>query len=396
MSDLADPKWASINAPNATFTAHKQIGKNMSVNLQAQTKTPAGIATLLSVVSAVAVVAVSDALGASPAMKLVGAALGAAIPPAIGVASTHWRLRLTAGLAVIGVALVFTYGGFTIFDYATKQQSATFPQLPGLPKTSPQSDTSSQPSTSPSPSRPPSRSTQTCDGDLCITVDPQTLDCTQGSCDGPVTIQNSGSGTLRINSIGVDGADANDFQPNGDCQDHDMPADSRCAFTVSFSPAGSNATENARLVINQNLRGPASFVTLVGTSPGGDPEPDLTLSAPQRCSIVPRGSLSGADALTIEIAIINNGPGSISQLVPYTLSNDGGLSGSGNTALSTDGAVTPMQVDLQASDYDQDQQFTLTVDPNNVIPESNENNNTLSVTVSLPSQPTSPTDVPCS
>jgi CARDB len=370
----------------------------MTVNLQTQTKTQAGIATLLSVVSAVAVVAVSDALGASPAMKLVGAALGAAIPPAIGVASTHWPLRLTAGLAVIGVALVFTYGGFTIFDYATKPQTATFPQLPGLPKPSPQSDTSSQSLTNSSSTSSPPRSTRTCDGDLCITVDPQTLDCTQGSCDGPVTIQSSGSATLRINSIGVDGANANDFQPNGDCQDQDMPAGSACSFTVSFSPTVSNAAENARLVINQNLSGPASFVTLVGNNSNsiGTGGPDLALSAPQRCSIVPGGSLSGADALTIEIAIINNGPGSISQLVPYALSSDGGLSGTGNAAVSTDGGVTPMQVDLQAGDYNQDQQFTITVDPKNVIPETNENNNTLSVTVSLPSQPTSPTDVPCS
>jgi hypothetical protein len=367
----------------------------MSVTGQTQTKTQTRIATLLSVVSAVAVVAVSNALGASPATKLVGAALGAAIPPAIGVASTHWRLRLTAGIAVIGVALVFTYGGFTIFDYATKQQTATFPQLPGLPKTSPQSDTSPPSSTSTGSSPPSSRSRQTCDGDLCITVDPQTLDCTQDGCDGPVTIQSSGSAMLRINTIGVDGADANDFQPNGDCQDQDMPADSVCSFTVMFSPTGSSATENARLVINQNLSGPASFVTLVGSSPNGGRGPDLALSAPQRCSIVPGGSLSGADALTIEIAIINNGPGSISQLVPYALSSDGGLTGRGNAAVSTDGAVTPMQVDLQASDYNQDRQFTITVDPNRVIAETNENNNALNVTVSLPSQPTSPTDVPC-
>lgn len=47
------------------------------------------VATLLAVVSSVCVVAVTAWLGASPALKLVGAAAGAAIPAVIGVAGSH-------------------------------------------------------------------------------------------------------------------------------------------------------------------------------------------------------------------------------------------------------------------------------------------------------------------
>ena len=133
-----------------------------------------------------------------------------------------------------------------------------------------------------------------------------------------------------------------------------------------------------------------------GESTSTDPNgPDFTLFTLPECSIVPNGALSGADALSIFVALRNSGPGEWSQLVPFRMVSDTGLSAQGNTAVSTGSSFTAMQVDLNTDDYGQSHRFTITADPDNTIVERDETNNELVVTVNLGDRPTTSGNVDC-
>lgn len=123
--------------------------------------------------------------------------------------------------------------------------------------------------------------------------------------------------------------------------------------------------------------------------------PDIQLFTVPECSVVPNGSLSGADNLTIFVAVRNGGPGAIDRLVPVLLESDTGLRAESNNAISSGSAFNPLQVDLSADDYSRTHRFTVTADPNNEIIERDESNNVLTVTVTLPARPSSSQDVPC-
>jgi CARDB len=130
----------------------------------------------------------------------------------------------------------------------------------------------------------------------------------------------------------------------------------------------------------------------VSTDPTG---PDFTLFTLPECSIVPNGALSGLDALSIFVALRNSGPGVWSQLVPWRMVSDTGLSARGNTAISTGSSFTAMQVDLNTGDYGRSHRFTITADPDNTIVERDETNNELVVTVNLGGRPTTSGNVAC-
>jgi len=66
----------------------------------------------------------------------------------------------------------------------------------------------------------------------------------------------------------------------------------------------------------------------------------------------------------------------------------------GNTAVSTGSGFSSVQVDVHAADYGKTHKFVITADPDNVILERDENDNT--ITVTLPPRPNSTVDLPCS
>jgi hypothetical protein len=124
--------------------------------------------------------------------------------------------------------------------------------------------------------------------------------------------------------------------------------------------------------------------------------PDIQLYTLPECSVVLNGAISGADALTIFVAVRNGGPGSINRLVPVTMQSDTGLGSRTNSSISTGSAFSGLQVELWAGNYNRTHRFTITADPDNEIVERDESNNQLTVTVSLSARPTTSRDVPCS
>lgn len=129
------------------------------------------------------------------------------------------------------------------------------------------------------------------------------------------------------------------------------------------------------------------------TDPSG---PDIQLFTVPECSVVPGGALSGADNLTMFVAVRNGGPGEVNRLVPVAVQSDRGHRARPNAAISTGSSFNPLQVDLSPSDYNQSLRFVITADPDNEIVERDESNNELIVTVRLPDRPTTSQDVPCS
>ncbi|MBB5639939.1 hypothetical protein [Cryobacterium roopkundense] len=143
-----------------------------------------------------------------------------------------------------------------------------------------------------------------------------------------------------------------------------------------------------------DVTGPVLLTVAVEGPPAN--APDFVLYALPECSVVPGGSLSGADQITIFVALRNSGPGPWTALVPFEITSDTGLRAAGNSALSTGSSFTPMQVDLTLLDFDRTLRFTAVADPANSIQEENEANNSLVVVVNMPPRMTEADDVPCS
>jgi hypothetical protein len=171
---------------------------------------------------------------------------------------------------------------------------------------------------------------------------------------------------------------------------------SASAASSMGSPSGETSSSPSSMSPSPDTSSGLASSSEPGGSVSTDPTgPDFTLFTLPECSIVPNGALSGLDALSIFVALRNSGPGDWSQLVPFRMVSDTGLSAQGNTAISTGSSFTAMQVDLDTADYGRSHRFTITADPDNIIVERDETNNELVVTVSLGDRPTTSGTVDC-
>jgi hypothetical protein len=93
------------------------------------------IELFLAVAGSVCGALIANALSntASPTVRLTGAVLGAGVPPLITIAGPWRRLRVSVGIMVAIGALVITYFGATLFDYA-RGKTETFPLPAAMPK----------------------------------------------------------------------------------------------------------------------------------------------------------------------------------------------------------------------------------------------------------------------
>jgi hypothetical protein len=207
----------------------------------------AAIPLLLAVIGAVAGTLVSSAFSSSQNLALLGAALGAAIPPLVSVAGPFTHLRAWTGVLIAVIALVVTYGGFTVQEKAAgaNDNQTTFP----VPNTTGRRTT---PPTTPSPT-----SGLTCEGSLCISWSPQQLHCSNDPCESRVTVRSEGDELLVVTGIKFTGEAASRLWQEGNCKGESLHQDEECSFTVRVKPGASG---RAQIRIQQNLQGPASLV----------------------------------------------------------------------------------------------------------------------------------------
>lgn len=330
---------------------------------------------------------VTSALDTSPTVRLVAAALGAALPPLVATAGRFRGLRVAVALAVTFGALLTTYSGFTALDYAAARAS-TFP----LPPAAPDPDRPTTPPPTVPPTVPPTRLPGP-----GIAFAPSTVSCTSEGCGGPVTITSTGAARLRIDAIEVDGEAAARFGYDGDCAHRQLAPSQTCTLRVEFRQSGTGRTRHARLVINQNLPGPPTFVALSGVD-GPAPRADVSVSTDGVTCVHQRaGALGGRDALQLFLPVRLTGadPGSLPGLVRLTARSDRGPVADLRTAVGDGDARTVAALPLRPTHYGRTHHVVVRVDPAGEIPEADEGNNRIRVTVELPQQPGSSVELDC-
>jgi hypothetical protein len=114
-----------------------------------------------------------------------------------------------------------------------------------------------------------------------------------------VTLTNSGTATLTLNSITLGGTDASSFSKSTTCGSSLAPAAS-CPLTVTFTPKAAG-TLTASISIADNT-GNTSTISLTGTATA--PAPIVTLSA---SSVTFASTLVGSSAATQTITVKNTG-----------------------------------------------------------------------------------------
>lgn len=341
---------------------------------------PAGrarMAGMVSVVGAVCGTLVAETLGSSPGWNLLGAILGAALPPIISAAGPGHRVRAATGIAITAAALLFTYSGFTLFAYAAEQQ-AVFPIPDPLPN----------------PAPPTTRHTSPNLGKAGIAITPERgLTCTTASCPQPVTIHSVGTAALAITKIELNGDNAADFHPGGPCANRTLQPGGTCIIDITFNPSGANRTRHAQLMLWHNASNAPSQVDLHGTI---DP-PRIDLAAPTaiRCSVTTSREVQLR--LQFRILITGGNAAQIPQRVTVTLTSPSGLETNHSAApgTPTEHTTITMTVVLKPGQLGQRHTITLAVDPNNEINERDENNNTATIGVVLPAEPRLTAPIAC-
>ena len=314
--------------------------------------------------------ALSKSAGDSPTSRataeqltLLGAALGAAIPPMIAVAGSYFRLRLMAGIAIAVGALVVTYAGIVIPQTALGKE----PIFPVPTAFAPSHDT--QP-------------IEECEQSLCITVTPEKLHCSAEACDSAVVVENSGKDLLRVREIEIKDDESHRFSRDAGCERRNLSAGKSCSIVISVGPG---PDERATLVIHQNLKGPATVVDLEA-DPGSVTGADLVLASVPECE-------ADADTLTVHFEVQVSGVEAKQTRV--RLASDTGIAGSRNIPLGDSSKLSSISVDLDPDDYGTSHALTLSVDSEDQIGESDESNNSAELTVTLPARPEDAISVTC-
>ncbi|HEY6339881.1 MAG TPA: choice-of-anchor D domain-containing protein [Bryobacteraceae bacterium] len=94
-----------------------------------------------------------------------------------------------------------------------------------------------------------------------LTFAAQTVETTSPS--QPVTVTNSGPGTLVIKSIAFTGANPGDFAQTGNCP-ADLAVNAACTINVTFTPTATGS-RTASMTITDNGSGSPQSVSLTGT-----------------------------------------------------------------------------------------------------------------------------------
>jgi hypothetical protein len=362
-------------------------------------------ALLLAVLGSVAGTIFTSAFGTGHWGTLAGAAVGPVIGTTFSTKHTGERGRVRNAIIIILSigALLITVTGFTLADRVAGKSI--------LPGPDPQAGTFFGPASQPSSTASVTPSSGSKPNGPAIQVQPSgPLDCGAAAvgaataCPQAITITSAGTGALRITSVVMAGSDMQDFIPSQDCVGISLDLSQTCDLKVSFQPTAAGPRQ-ATLVIHQNIPWPdkGTTITLTGNGTGTDGGSGGNSSArfnlvasPDNasCNYIPNGALGGADELSVDFyfLIIDGKPSDV----------PGGLSvtGSSNTGLYThyytspnNQALSVAQFALRPGDFGVLHTIKITVDSANQVEETSESDNTIVVSVLLPSpRPTSTID----
>lgn len=357
-------------------------------------------ALVLAVLGSVAGTIFTSAFGTGHWGILAGAVVGPVISTTFSTKYTGERGRVrNATIIILSIgALLITVTGFTFADRVAGKSI--------LPGPDPQAGTffpASQPSTTPSVT--PSSGLK--HNGPAIQIQPSgPLDCGAAAvgaataCAQAITITSAGTGALHITSVVMAGSDMQDFIPSQDCAGISLDPSQTCDLKVSFQPAVAGPRQ-ATLTIHQNIPWPdkGTTITLTGTGTGGGGNSSAKfnlVASPDSasCNYIPNGALSGADELSVDFyfLIIGGNPSDVPGGLSVTGSSDTGLYTRYYTS-PNNRALSVAQFALRPGDFGVLHTIKITVDSANQLNETDESDNTIVVSVRLPSpRPTSTID----
>ncbi len=214
---------------------------------------------LLGAVCSAVVTGVLDRLGVSPTGKLIGLAVGAAIPPFIGVAGRWQHVRVAAALLLTVGAVFLSYGGLRLFADVSGAAAIVPSPRQILERVTDGGD---------DPADDPTGDVEMAEGDLGIRVSPGSIRCDEsGNCNG-VTVTSTGTGLLAITGLEFEGEGSTTLQASG-CEDAQLAQGDSCTVTIAFADGEPPGSVSTRLVIHQNFKGPATYVPLLAEGGGG-------------------------------------------------------------------------------------------------------------------------------
>ena len=127
-----------------------------------------------------------------------------------------------------------------------------------------------------------------------------------------------------------------------------------------------------------------SDVTVYGSKGVAPPLPDLRIAFSGDCSLVPGGSISGEDQLTLFYRVENDGPGAQDAAVVVRATSETGEAEDRTTGLPGPGSSNFSQLTIHSGDYGTTFGVTLIVDPDRAVDEVSDDNNSTAVTVRMP------------
>jgi len=217
-----------------------------------------GLALALTILGAVCSAVVTGVLAAqevSTTEKLVGMAVGAALPPLVGAVGPGPRIRVAVAVLMTAVAVVLAYGGGQLFA----KVSNTEPPLP-----TPDAIATSLPWQNHQDAGDQARSGNVLEersGELGIRVEPGAITCQAKDGCGPVTVTSIGTAPLEITSLAFE-RDAASFLTATGCQGVALAEHEQCAVSLRFSADRAPESVSTHLIINQNLPGKPTLVPL--------------------------------------------------------------------------------------------------------------------------------------
>jgi hypothetical protein len=116
------------------------------------------------------------------------------------------------------------------------------------------------------------------------------------------------------------------------------------------------------------------------------PLPDLTIALEPGCSLIAGGGIGGEDQLTLFYRILNEGPGTHEGAVEVRAIGGSGPPDDRMTSVSTSPAVSFSQLTINPADYGKSFQVEVTVDPDLAIAEDDDDNNSATVDVQMPTE----------
>ena len=340
----------------------------MNTDARSEDRKKATEGLVLSILGAICGALLTNALNGSPTVRLIGTILGAAIPQLIAQVGPGHRLRAGMAVAVTTVALFAAYGGFTLFAFASDQESVV-----PLPSIAPQ----------------PGNSGGNSGGNAGsgIEVDPDTVDCGEREvvdelleCED-VRVTSTGNKPLRIWSV--------DFEPTspfGQSQDCVKAAllhkGATCTVHVLFRPLAPLGGRAARMRINGNAG--SVYVDVRGSVEAAELAGDLAMLGAVSCEYV--ADEASGPALTLSFEVAFSGSGSPPTVIGVSASlADETLAG--ERADFPVGQTDSMSMSIPPPPYDTPSiPFTIHLDRDHSVQEEDESNNDVEMKFAAPEE----------